>query len=338
MAGRIEIAVIGAAHQHVDYVLDEVARRDDVGIVAVVEHDPARRATLEQRTGAPGYAEVETMLERHRIDAASVVTEFGARAGIVTTLAQRGIFAIVDKPLAVTRAGLDALEAALDGRPLVALMLEKRFYPVTLALRGLVADGVIGEIVTIHATGPHKFYAARRPGWMFDADQYGGILADLTVHDIDLALWLIGGTRGTVAGWVSAIDAPGVGVLPGKRSFPGAGRAILTVEGGPQVAVEVDWLQPEASPRHGDYAMRITGTRGRADVLFAEDKLLVETHDTPLREWPLPPGEPPARFALDHLARGEPLAVPTPDALRATRIAILAQESAAAGGRALEWA
>lgn len=337
MAQPLEIAVIGAAHSHIDYVLDEVARRDDVRVAAVVEHDATRRQQLQQRTGAPGYAEVSDMLDRHAIGAASVVTEFGARAGIVATLVARGIFAIVDKPLAVTRRELEDLEAALAGRDLVALMLEKRFYPVTLALRGLLADGVLGDIVTIHATGPHKFHAARRPDWMFDAAQYGGILADLTVHDIDLALWLAGGDSGVVSGWVSALDAPGVRGLPGGRRFPGAGRAILTVNGGAQIAIEVDWLQPEASPRHGDYAMRITGTRGRADVLFAEDRLLVETHDAPLREWPLPLGEPPARFAFDHLVNGAPLAVSTADALRATRIAILAQESAANGGTTLAW-
>lgn len=48
------------------------------------------------------------------------------------------------------------------------------------------------------------------------------------------------------------------------------------------LSIEGDWIQPEASPRHGDYAMRISGTRGRADVLFAENRLLVETATRPL--------------------------------------------------------
>lgn len=331
MSEALPLAVIGAAHSHLDYVLDEVAARAEVRIVAVVEHDPARLALLEQRTGAPGYADHHAMLRQHRIAAAAVVTEFGHRAAIVADLAARGILAIVDKPLAVRMGDLDAVTAALNGRDLVALMLEKRFYPVTLALRELVAEGRLGQIVAIHSTGPHKLRPAGRPAWMFDQAHYGGILADLAVHDIDLGLLLCGARSGQVSGWISPVPPPGT------ADFAGFGRAIVSCTDGPQIAVEVDWLQPDASPRHGDYAMRVTGTHGRADALFAQGRLILETHAQPAHAETLPEGRSPAGFALDHLLTGAPLAIPAAEALRATRIAILAQQSAEAGGRRLDW-
>jgi predicted dehydrogenase len=331
MTAPLPIAIIGAAHSHLDYVLDEVAAGGAARIVAVVEHDPARLASLRQRTGAPGYADHQAMLREHRIAAAAVVTEFGDRARIVADLAAQGILSIVDKPLAVRMADLDAVTTALRGRDLVALMLEKRFYPVTLALRELVAAGRIGQIVAIHATGPHKLRPAGRPAWLFDQASYGGILADLAVHDIDLALLLCGAGSGQVSGWISPLAAPGT------AAFAGFGRALVSCDGGPQIAIEVDWLQPDASPRHGDYAMRVTGTHGRADALFAQARLVLETHAQPAQEVTLPEGQPPARFAFDHLVSGAPLAIPTADALRATRIAILAQRSAEAGGQRLDW-
>ncbi len=327
----VEIALIGAAHPHVAYVLDEVERRSDVRIAAVCDADPERRAMLERRTGAPGYAAPGDLLDLHAVAAAAVVTEFGARAAIVAELLRRGIFAIVDKPLAVTMAQLAAVEAALAGRDLLTLLLEKRFYPVTLALREILESGELGDIVTITSTGPHKLRPAGRPAWMFDPARYGGILADLTVHDIDLALTLTGATGGTVSGWISPVSAEGT------SAFPAAGRAVLTCDGGPQVAIDVDWAQPDASPRHGDYAMRISGTRGRADLLFAQDLLLVETADRPCREITLPRGDPPARFAFDYLTGTTPLAITPSDAIRATRIALLAQESATREGVALRW-
>lgn len=331
MTPPLSLAIVGAAHQHVDYVLDEVAARNDVAIVAVVEHDAARRQSLAARTGAPAYEDIGAMLAAHRPAAAAVVAEFGLRAEAIAQLLAAGAFVIADKPLATTRSGLAAIEAALAGRPRLALMLEKRFYPVTLALRDLVAEGRLGEIVTIHATGPHKLKPAERPAWMFDPASYGGILADLTVHDIDLALLLTGGRSGRVSGWVTPVAAEGT------AAFPGAGRALIETQGGCQIAVDVDWLQPEASPRHGDYAMRVTGTRGRIDVFFAENRLVFEDHRSPAREMPLPQGEPPARFAIDHLVKARPLAVPTRDALRATCIALLAQESAGRESAWLDW-
>lgn len=331
MTRPVEIALIGAAHPHVAYVLDEVESRSDIRIAAVCDPDPERRAMLERRTGSPGYAEPGDLLDRHAVRAAAVVAEFGSRAGIVAECLRRGIFAVVDKPLAVTPAQLAEVETALAGRDLLTLLLEKRFYPVTLALREIVASGELGEIVTIASTGPHKLRPAGRPGWMFDPSRYGGILADLTVHDIDLALTLAGASGGTVTGWISPVPAEGT------TAFPSAGRAVLTCERGPQIAIDVDWIQPDASPRHGDYAMRISGTRGRADLLFAQDLLLVETASRPCREVALPPGLPPARFAFDYLTGDVPLAIPARDAIRATRIALLAQESAARGGIALRW-
>ncbi|HEX9210108.1 MAG TPA: Gfo/Idh/MocA family oxidoreductase, partial [Bradyrhizobium sp.] len=243
---------------------------------------------------------------------------------------RRGIFAIADKPMAVTLAQLALIEETLAGRDLLTLLLEKRFYPVTLALRSIIQSGELGDVVSLSSTGPHKLVPSRRPAWMFEPSTYGGILADLTVHDIDLALWLTGYTGGTVSGWISSIPAAGT------TDFPALGRAVLACDGGPQFAIEVDWIQPEASPRHGDYAMRISGTKGRANVLFAENRLLVETA-RPLREVDLPAGASPASFVFDHLARGETLQIPANEALRATRIAILAQESAANGGKPMRW-
>lgn len=330
-SATLDIAIVGSAHQHVEYVLSEVAVRTNLRIVAVAEHDPARRADLERRTAAPGYADLAALLDAHEVRAVAVFTEFGSRAPIVAELLRRGIFAIVDKPMAVTLPQLALIQKSLAGRDLLALLLEKRFYPVTLAMRSVLEAGELGDIVSISATGPHKLIPARRPAWMFEPSSYGGILADLTVHDIDLALWLTGCRGGSVSGWISPTTAAGT------ENFPALGRAIITCDHGPQFAIDVDWIQPEASKRHGDYAMRISGTRGRADVLFAENRLLVETDKTPRREVDLPQGFSPAGFVFDHLLRGKALRIPAADALRATRIAILAQDSAAQDGKPLRW-
>ncbi len=57
----------------------------------------------------------------------------------------------------------------------------------------------------------------------------------------------------------------------------------------------------------------------------------------PLCEVDLPAGASPASFVFDHLARGETLQIQANEALRATHIATLAQESAANGGKPMRW-
>ena len=327
----LRLALIGAAHPHVDYVLDEIARRDDVVVVGLLEHDAERRARLLARAPAPVFDTLAALIATAQPDIAAVVTEPGLRGPIVRALIEAGVFALVDKPLATTRVDLDAIAAALAGRDRLALMLEKRFYPTTRALRDLVGEGALGELVSIWATGPHKLNPLTRPRWYFDPALYGGVLTDLAVHDVDLALWLSGETRGRVAGWISPVSAPGA---PG---FPAQGRAIVETANGLSIVVDGDWVQPDASPRHGDYFMRVTGSRGRADVYFAENRLVIETDSQPAREAPLPAPIGPATFAFDHLSKGAPLAIPAAAALRASRIALAAQESAAEGGVWLDW-
>jgi predicted dehydrogenase len=325
------LALVGGAHSHVDYILDELARRDDVQLVAVVDHDPRRLDGLMRRTGAPGYADLEPMLDAHRPDGAAVISEPGLRATAIATLLARDIFVIADKPMALSLAEIDQLAAADGGRSRIALMLEKRFYPTTLAARDLVAEGTLGDIVSIWATGPHKLRPAGRPDWYFDPKLYGDILTDLTVHDVDLAMQFAGASSGTVSGWISSRAAEGT------KAFASAGRAVMSFDNGIQAAIDVDWLQPEASPRHGDYAMRLQGTRGRADLMFAENRLLVETDTRPRYEATLPAGAPPARNAFDVLAGKAKPAVSTAEALLASRIASLSAVSAADGGKAIKW-
>ena len=241
------------------------------------------------------------------------------------------IFVIADKPLALTVEEVERIGKADGGHNRVALMLEKRFYPVTRKARELFLNGEIGDLVAVTATGPHKLLPSARPAWFFDTALYGTIVNDLAVHDIDLVLWLTGASSGRISGWKSPRHPEG------HQSFSLAGRALLTLDTGLQAAIDMDWRQPEAAIRHGDYAMRLVGTRGRMDILFGEGRLLVETDERCLWEPELPSPIGPAQDALDALTGVALLQVSTKEALLASRIAALAALSAENGGQDYLW-
>lgn len=326
-----KLAILGAAHGHISYVTDALATRSDVELVALADHDEARRASYAGKLGVPGYADMTSLLERHDVDAAAVIAEPGLRAGLIEACLERGLFVIADKPLALTAEEVDRVAKADGGRNHVALMLEKRFYPVTRKARELFLGGEIGDLVAITSTGPHKLLPSARPAWFFDHTLYGSIVNDLAVHDIDLVLWLTGAHSGRVSGWKSP------GHPKQHAGFALAGRALLTLETGLQAVIDMDWRQPEAAARHGDYAMRLVGTRGRMDILFGEGRLLVETDSRSLWQPDLPAAIGPADDALDALTGKAPLQVSTAEALLASRIAALAAASAEEGGHDYRW-
>jgi predicted dehydrogenase len=321
----IRVAILGAAHPHVGYVLDELPHRPDCRLVAAAEDDQAMRAQYLSGLDVPVYDSVDELLARHQIDIAVVAGVYARRAAAVLAAFEAGARVLADKPLCTTLQQLDAIER-YGGE--VSLLLEKRFYPATVAAGKLLADGVLGELALVASTGPHKLNAPSRPEWFWRRDSYGGIAADLPVHDIDLVLQLTGATSGTVSAITGAARRP---------DFEDH-VAVLLRAGTVAATIEANWLSPEAADVHGHYRMRLAGTLGTAELDWAYHRLTVATHDRP--PWAVPLGPPvrPAAYFFDALSNDQPVAIDTAASLLATRVALLAQASADAGGARNLWA
>ena len=322
MTAVVRIAIAGAAHPHVGYATAEVERVAEYELVAVADPDPQ----VAERWAAPYRAEVFTdhvrMLEATAPDVVMVAGIYGDRGRVVVDALEAGCHVIADKPLCTTLEELDAIADAVrrTGRH-VTLLLEKRYYPETLAALEIVRSGRLGTIHGVTSSGPHKLNRPTRPDWFFDRQRYGGLLNDLAVHDIDAALLFTGLTSGTVSGAV--VDRRyGVATLTGPGTVITAG---------------VDWLTPAASPVHGDYRMKLVGTEGTAELLWARKRLVLTTTDLEPHDVPLPSGHRPAELPLRALAKGNEPDIGTDAGLLATRLALLAQRSAETGGGALPW-
>lgn len=326
------VAILGAAHPHVSYVLDEVAARPDVELVAAAEADPAMRAAfLSGLGGVPVLERVDDLLAAHDVDVALVAGVYGERAAAVLAALDAGAHVLADKPLCTTPADLDRIErrAAETGRH-VSVVLEKRLSPVTVAARGLLADGTLGELALVASTGPHKLDLPARPEWFLRRRTYGGVAGDLPVHDIDLALVLSGATEGTVSaltGNARRADHPDLDDHV----------AVLLRAGGVAATIEASWLGPQASDVHGHYRMRLTGSEGTAELDWVYGTLHVETHRRARHTVGLPAPVRPAAYFFDALEAGHEPVITTAQSLRATRVALLAQVSADQDGAPQAW-
>ncbi|SDS51057.1 Gfo/Idh/MocA family protein [Jiangella sp. DSM 45060] len=328
----VRLAVLGAAHGHVGFALDEAARRDDVVLVAAAESDAASRSAFLAGLGdVPLYDDVATLLDRHEVDVAVVAGVYAQRGAAAVAALEAGAHVLADKPLCTSLEQLDAVAAAAarTGRH-VSVMFEKRFYPATLAARRLLDDGTLGDLALVASTGPHKLRLADRPPWFLRRDGYGGIAADLPVHDIDLVLALSGATSGTVAALTGTTGAAGGADFDDHV-------AVLLRAGSAAATLEASWLSPEAADLHGHYRMRLTGSRGTAELDWAYGTVQVATHDRAPWSEPLPPGRPPAAYFFDAVAAGAEPEISTAASLLATRVALLAQASADSGGSPLPW-
>lgn len=327
----IRIAIIGAAHPHVEYVFDELKRyeRHEYTLVGVYDPDPVIAAHYSQSFGVPVFANAADLFAEE-IDIVVIAGVYGARGEHAESALRAGAHVLADKPLCTSLTQLDAIEVAAreTGRS-VNLLLEKRGYPETIAALEVVHSGELGDIHGIASSGPHKLNRALRPDWFFNRSRYGGIIADLAVHDLDAALMFAPIDEGIVHG-VSA------GPLDGVPEFDLYGVASLST---PQTVftAEVSWLTPQASDVHGDYRLRIVGTQGSAEIFWARHRVEVTTADHEVRSLHLAPGFRPAQQALGAFAAGNLPSVSTSESLAATRLALVAQCSADHDGAPYTW-
>lgn len=329
----MKVAILGAAHQHVDYALAEVEHREELELVAVAEADETLRRRFLPGIEAPSYRSAQELLAEHDVDVALVAGIYSQRAEAAVAALRAGAHVLADKPLCNSLEQLAQVRAAAkEAQRHVSIVFEKRFYPATLALRQLLAEGVLGTIAMVASTGPHKLGQATRPGWFLDRATYGGIAGDLPIHDIDLVLDLVAEQQGRTAALQGSVSA-----------FVGNARAadhpdfddhvsLLLHAGGVPATIEANWLGPEAADVHGHYRMRITGSEGTAEVDWAHHHLTVTTHDRPRWEVPLGPAQRPAQYFFDALLVGDEPEVTTAASLQATEIALRAQQSAMDAG------
>jgi len=186
----VRIGLIGAGRMgqvfahHLAY---SVAEAD---FVAIADVD----ATLAQEAAArfgveTAYSEVHELLERQDIDAVVIATPTHTHPELIIAAAQSGKHIFSEKPLALTLDACEAAIAAVDGTGVkFQLGFMRRYDPGYAMARKQIEAGVIGKPVMFKSVGrdPKRtsLEFARR-------ENSGGLIADMGVHDFDLARWLM---------------------------------------------------------------------------------------------------------------------------------------------------
>jgi predicted dehydrogenase len=239
--GVVGCGAISTLHQ-----LPALRRCRELELAAVVDADGSWAAAVARRFGA-----AESFADHHaligRVDAALVATPNHTHADITCDLLAGGVHVLCEKPMATTRAEVDCmLEAASRcGRRLMAGHC-LRFSPNLAMLKRIIEAGWLGEIIEMSGAlgGPYEASARRTDFRRQKACAGGGVLVDLGVHLIDLAVWFAAAAPREVVydqarqpGWEVETDAEvGLGFADGSRavltaSFTHPQSAAFTVRG-----------------------------------------------------------------------------------------------------------
>jgi predicted dehydrogenase len=174
--------------------------RHDTGaqLVAVADADADAAARLAR--GLPGVAveaDVDRLLSGHDLELAVIATPPWTHAELAVRAIEAGCHVLVEKPLALDRAGCRRITAAAVANDrVVAVDHMLRFAPMIQAVGRLLAvelDGqpILGSVRRFAFENDASDEDLAPDHWFWDPTRSGGIFVEHGVHFFDLASWLI---------------------------------------------------------------------------------------------------------------------------------------------------
>jgi myo-inositol 2-dehydrogenase/D-chiro-inositol 1-dehydrogenase len=212
--GVIGAGRIGRVHaENLVYRIPRMGMRPQANLVAISDVFVEAAQGLAAELQVPeAYQDHRRILEDERIDAVLICSSTDTHAQFIEEAAQAGKQIFCEKPIALDLAEIDRALAAVEEAG-VKLMIgfNRRFDPDFARVREVVAAGGVGR--------PHILRITSRdpaPPPIEYVKVSGGIFVDMTIHDFDMARFLMGSEVEEI--YVAA------GVLIDKPSWAGAMR------------------------------------------------------------------------------------------------------------------
>lgn len=232
---KTRIAVLGAGFMGGTHAR-AYHERDDVEIAAIYARGRNRAEDLARELGSTFTDDLDRVLRDESIEAVDICLPTPAHRVTAEAALAAGKHVLLEKPLAMNVEDADALVAASDATDRVFMVAHVlRFWPEYVALKGVIDSGEIGKPISVNAVRRQPF-----PEWsaLFKAaDQTGGAIFDMLIHDYDAINWLLGGPQSVVA---NGIRNPRSGGLDQAQ-------VLIGYDGGTGVA-DGGMIQPESYP------------------------------------------------------------------------------------------
>jgi myo-inositol 2-dehydrogenase / D-chiro-inositol 1-dehydrogenase len=187
MVRRVRIAVLGAGRIGRIHAAS-VAANPKAELIAIADPVPEAVDPLATSLGAEAMIEPMAAIARSDVDAVVIGTPTDTHVGYLLKAVELGKAVLCEKPIDLDMAKSESAAAEVErvgGR--VMLAFNRRFDSTFAAIRRAIDAGRIGEVRQV-------IISSRDPGMPPAAyvKSSGGIFRDMTIHDLDMARWLLG--------------------------------------------------------------------------------------------------------------------------------------------------
>lgn len=191
MPAPVKIGIIGLGRMgrlHARILATQVS---GARLYAIADPDEQGRVQAEREVDVPHiFSDVHELIALPDLDGVVIATPTSTHHELVLAAASAGKAIFCEKPLALTfaenRAMVEAVAKA--GVPLQVGFM-RRFDAGYQRAKKIITDGQIGYPVTFKAISRDPFCPPRD---YMDPAKSGGLILDMSIHDFDLARWLVG--------------------------------------------------------------------------------------------------------------------------------------------------
>jgi glucose-fructose oxidoreductase len=209
----MKVAGINFDHMHMGDLLRMAHEHPRAEIVGVCDEQPERMRTAAANFSLPHervFTDYRQCLERTKPDVAILCPATAKHAEYVEKVAPFGVHILIEKPMAASLAGADAMIRAMEatGKTMV-INWPLAWYPAHRTAKRLIDEGLIGDVIEVHYydgnRGPlyhladkiavsDEEVAGQKPhSWWYRRASGGGSLLDYLGYGVTLGTWFHNG-------------------------------------------------------------------------------------------------------------------------------------------------
>ncbi len=286
------------------------ARNGLAEIVGVCDVDVNRAQRAGAAVGVPGYGSLAELIERARPEVVSIATLPVNHRNLTLEALAAGCHVLCEKPIAMNLAEAAEMVAAAERADrLLSICFEYRYWEEARFVRERIAGGDFGHVFAVRTWGGGVHELSPDPVRRLRAQTGGGVLTHWTIHNLDLALWLLGNPEPLTAsafgyqrlahlpppafaGWLAGGEAKDPDVEDFASGF-------IRLAGGTVLTVEANFLAPPLPRPEG---WEILGDRAAASI--SPIRFLRDRGDLWLEETPPTGTLAPCDYDMSRLMAG----------------------------------
>lgn len=177
-------------------------------LTAISDPVPEAAEAMQKAHGCD-VRSIDEIASSDDVDAVAICTPTDTHADLIERFARAGKAIFCEKPIDLDVARVeDCLKVVDETGAALMVGFQRRFDPDFMALKAAIDDGRIGAVemvaITSRDPGPPPYAYIERSG---------GIFRDMTIHDFDVARWLLSEEIETVHAAASVLTDPEIGTL-----------------------------------------------------------------------------------------------------------------------------